>query len=158
MNGVATLAAADRADLFNETGAQSGLPGALVEKDFWVSWTLLQLFTMEELKGHVVFKGGTALSKVFNAIRRFSEDVDLIIDSRCSASPATPTRRRRLRSASGASSSRRCWSPATRSSRERSSPRCEAASRPSWDPAVGNCEHAAEPTAVPLWSSSTRRP
>jgi hypothetical protein len=80
VNKVATLSPAERAELFRETGARRGLPGALVEKDFWVCWTLGQLFDMPSLRGHIVFKGGTSLSKVFNAIRRFSEDIDLIVD------------------------------------------------------------------------------
>ena len=41
------------------------LPAALRGKDFWVCWTLLQLFTIPAFTGHIVFKGGTALSKVF---------------------------------------------------------------------------------------------
>ncbi len=69
-----------RADLFRETANRIGLPAALVEKDFWVCWTLKQLFSIDGLKGKILFKGGTSLSKIFNAIRRFSEDIDLAID------------------------------------------------------------------------------
>lgn len=80
MNKVARLSPDERQQLFTETSARRGLPAALIEKDFWVCWVLLQLFTIPELQGHVVFKGGTSLSKVFHAIQRFSEDIDLIID------------------------------------------------------------------------------
>lgn len=69
-----------RADLFRETANRIGLPPALVEKDFWVCWTLKQLFSIDGLKGKILFKGGTSLSKIFNAIRRFSEDIDLAVD------------------------------------------------------------------------------
>src|SRR6185437_11131239 len=80
MNTMAMRPPAERAEIFRETGARRGLPAALVEKDFWVCWTLRQLFTIPAFHGHIVFKGGTSLSKVFGAIRRFSEDIDLIID------------------------------------------------------------------------------
>ncbi len=52
----------------------------IVEKDFWVSWTLARIFEVEAVAAHVVFKGGTSLSKVFGAIQRFSEDIDLAVD------------------------------------------------------------------------------
>lgn len=74
------MSAAERAELFRETAARRGLLAPLVEKDFWVCWMLLQLFAMPSLRGHIVFKGGTSLSKVFGVIKRFSEDIDLIID------------------------------------------------------------------------------
>jgi len=51
-----------------------------VEKDFWVCWLLKQLFTIPELDGWLTFKGGTSLSKCFNLIQRFSEDIDLAVD------------------------------------------------------------------------------
>jgi hypothetical protein len=53
---------------------------AVVEKDFWVCWILRRLFTLPSAPGSMIFKGGTSLSKVFNAIARFSEDVDLSFD------------------------------------------------------------------------------
>ena len=61
MDGVARNTAEFRADLFRETGSRIGLPAALVEKDFWVCWTLKQLFSIEDLKGKLLFKGGTSL-------------------------------------------------------------------------------------------------
>jgi Nucleotidyl transferase AbiEii toxin, Type IV TA system len=53
-----------------------------VEKDFWVCWTLGRLFAHPALSRLLMFKGGTSLSKVFNLIERFSEDIDLILDWR----------------------------------------------------------------------------
>ena len=53
---------------------------AVVEKDFWVCWTLRRLFAMPDAPACMVFKGGTSLSKVFNATDRFSEDVDISFD------------------------------------------------------------------------------
>lgn len=49
----------------------------LLEKDFWVCWLLGVLFVEPEVAPHLVLKGGTSLAKVFGAIDRFSEDVDL---------------------------------------------------------------------------------
>ena len=48
----------------------------LLEKDIWVVATLDVLFA-GPFSGHLIFKGGTSLSKVWQAIRRFSEDVDI---------------------------------------------------------------------------------
>ncbi len=80
MDTIATMPRGDRADLFRETAARMGLPPALIEKDFWVCWTLGQLFTIESLREVLLFKGGSSLSKVFNLINRFSEDIDLAVD------------------------------------------------------------------------------
>jgi predicted nucleotidyltransferase component of viral defense system len=66
-------------DLFTQAGAETGLPPFAIEKDAWVTLVLRMLFT-SDLFEHIVFKGGTSLSKVFDLIKRFSEDVDLAID------------------------------------------------------------------------------
>jgi predicted nucleotidyltransferase component of viral defense system len=49
----------------------------IVEKDFWVCWTLKELFQLPAFGEHLIFKGGTSLSKVFKVIERFSEDIDV---------------------------------------------------------------------------------
>jgi len=51
----------------------------ILEKDIWICWTLEKLFSMPNAHP-MAFKGGTSLSKVFNLIERFSEDVDITID------------------------------------------------------------------------------
>ncbi len=51
-----------------------------VEKDLWVCWTLRELFSLPGIGEHLTFKGGTSLSKAWKLIRRFSEDIDLIVD------------------------------------------------------------------------------
>ena len=71
--------ALERALIIQETAARRGLPTVMVEKDFWVSWTLAVLFAHPEFGGQLVFKGGTSLSKVFAIIDRFSEDIDLSV-------------------------------------------------------------------------------
>jgi predicted nucleotidyltransferase component of viral defense system len=57
-----------------------GLDAASVEKDFWVCWTLREIFALPGIGGHITFKGGTSLSKAWKLIQRFSEDIDLIVD------------------------------------------------------------------------------
>lgn len=71
---------ADLRRFFQEAGAQRGIAPHIVEKDFWVCWLLRLVFSDPELGGHLVFKGGTSLSKVFGLIQRFSEDIDLSVD------------------------------------------------------------------------------
>ena len=57
-----------------------GLQAVSVEKDFWVCWTLRELFTIPGVGEHLTFKGGTSLSKACKLIQRFSEDIDIIVD------------------------------------------------------------------------------
>jgi hypothetical protein len=81
MDKVALLRADDRAALFGETGAARGIANTIIEKDFWVCWTLKRLFELQQEDAPtLIFKGGTSLSKAFGAIRRFSEDIDLSFD------------------------------------------------------------------------------
>ena len=81
MDKVALLPANDRAALFRETGAARGVADTIIEKDFWVCWTLKRLFALQGGEfASLVFKGGTSLSKAYGAIRRFSEDIDLSFD------------------------------------------------------------------------------
>jgi len=82
LDRIATGPASDRRDLFTEAAGRLGMNPAIVEKDFWVCWILKRLFSEPELRGQMVFKGGTSLSKVYGLIDRFSEDIDLILDWR----------------------------------------------------------------------------
>ncbi len=63
-----------------EASAQLNLFEIAVEKDFWVCWILGKLFGLPEWGEHLTFKGGTSLSKCWNLIERFSEDIDIVID------------------------------------------------------------------------------
>ena len=65
--------------LFTETAAQKGMMPFAVEKDWWVVRTLEIIFKTSAAE-HLVFKGGTSLSKSWDLIHRFSEDIDLAID------------------------------------------------------------------------------
>lgn len=77
MDDIARLAVTDRTELFAATADRRGLTTEIIEKDFWVCWTLKRLFTLPDPPAGLLFKGGTSLTKVFGIIERFSEDVDL---------------------------------------------------------------------------------
>jgi hypothetical protein len=76
-----TLSRQDRLEALGVAATQSGRPVHLLEKDVWVVWALGALFT-SELGEHLVFKGGTSLSKAYDVIGRFSEDIDVTYDVR----------------------------------------------------------------------------
>jgi len=78
------LSANDRRDALGVAADRSGRPAHLLEKDVWVVWALAALYG-SPLGEHLVFKGGTSLSKAYKVIRRFSEDVDLTYDIRAIA-------------------------------------------------------------------------
>jgi predicted nucleotidyltransferase component of viral defense system len=79
LDQIAQLDSAERAEVFRESGTRLGIASPVIlEKDYWVCWSLGKLFVPEILEG-LVFKGGTSLSKAYGLIRRFSEDVDLTI-------------------------------------------------------------------------------
>ena len=80
MKNVAILSNDERQELFRNTADKMGLHDAIIEKDFWVCYTLDYLFHRSKWKKCIAFKGGTSLSKAFHLIHRFSEDIDLILD------------------------------------------------------------------------------
>ena len=65
--------------VLTQAANKTGLPVQAVEKDLWVTVVLQMVFALP-VANHLVFKGGTSLSKVWRVIRRFSEDIDLAID------------------------------------------------------------------------------
>jgi hypothetical protein len=75
-----TLTAADRRLALEQAESHLRLPAASIEKDFWVCFTLRELFSLPDWKDNLTFKGGTSLSKAWGLIERFSEDIDLVID------------------------------------------------------------------------------
>jgi hypothetical protein len=75
------MSGAERREALLVAAERSARPPHLLEKDIWVVWALRHLFTGAQAE-HLVFKGGTSLSKAWGVIRRFSEDVDLTYDVR----------------------------------------------------------------------------
>jgi hypothetical protein len=78
------LSVEDRREALSVAADRSGRPAHLLEKDVWVVWALATLYG-SPLGENLVFKGGTSLSKAYQVIRRFSEDVDLTYDIRALA-------------------------------------------------------------------------
>ena len=104
MSAFAQLSVSERAAFVGEAAARLDVLPVIVEKDFWVCWMLGQIFRSPQVGTHLVFKGGTSLSKVFGAIRRFSEDVDLSVappllgwdESQLDDAPSPNQRRKRM--------------------------------------------------------------
>ncbi len=69
----------DRLAFINEAAARRDVTPIIIEKDFWVCWTLRRLMEDPILGSNLTFKGGTSLSKAYGIIERFSEDIDLTI-------------------------------------------------------------------------------
>lgn len=73
------LAPDEQAEILQTCAGKLGRRAEHLEKDVWICWVLQALFTMSD-RLPMAFKGGTSLSKVYGAIRRFSEDVDVTVD------------------------------------------------------------------------------
>lgn len=71
----------EQSQIYRTLASRLGRSPVVLEKDVWVCWVLQTLFTMPD-RLPMAFKGGTSLSKVFGAIARFSEDVDITLDYR----------------------------------------------------------------------------
>lgn len=80
MKFLSELTTKERKDVFLEAEKRLGLRARAIEKDFWICWILKRIFELPEIGNNLTFKGGTSLSKGYNLIKRFSEDVDLTID------------------------------------------------------------------------------
>lgn len=65
-------------DAIRFTAQKMKLKPEYIEKDYWVTYALFIIFK-SEIGKDTIFKGGTALSKCYNMIERFSEDIDLVV-------------------------------------------------------------------------------
>ena len=79
MNKFLSLTDSQRKNVYESISHKVNLPAQVVEKDFWVTAVLQTVFSLP-IAEHLVFKGGTSLSKGWKLIERFSEDIDLAID------------------------------------------------------------------------------
>lgn len=68
----------DFAAFLAAAATESELPEAFVEKDYWITEILRTIATT--LGERAIFKGGTSLSKGWDLLDRFSEDIDLFVD------------------------------------------------------------------------------
>jgi len=65
-------------DAIRFTAQQMKLKPEYIEKDYWVTYALFTIFK-SEIGTETIFKGGTALSKCYQMVERFSEDIDLVV-------------------------------------------------------------------------------
>ena len=74
-----SLSQEERREALEVASTLSGRRALLLEKDIWVVFTLRAL-AESSFGGDLTFKGGTSLAKAYQAIRRFSEDLDMTYD------------------------------------------------------------------------------
>jgi hypothetical protein len=79
MDAFLQLSAEERREACRIAEERISLRAASIEKDFWICWTLRELFALPGIGGHLTFKGGTSLSKGWKLIERFSEDLDVTV-------------------------------------------------------------------------------
>jgi predicted nucleotidyltransferase component of viral defense system len=65
-------------DAVRASSEHKGLPEIFIEKDYWLTVALNKIY-QSEVACYVVFKGGTSLSKCYDNVNRFSEDIDLVL-------------------------------------------------------------------------------
>lgn len=80
MDAFLQLTAEERREACRIAEERISLRAASIEKDFWICWTLRELFALPGIGEHLTFKGGTSLSKGWKLIERFSEDLDVTVD------------------------------------------------------------------------------
>ena len=70
-----SLSPQEKREFLEQAAKSLGTQAVIIEKDIWLCWVLMVVFLRCDIAK--LFKGGTSLSKLYNAIERFSEDVDL---------------------------------------------------------------------------------
>jgi predicted nucleotidyltransferase component of viral defense system len=78
-NNFIELPKQNKINVFAEVAARKAIPAVAVEKDWWVTAVLHALFSLPYSE-HLSFKGGTSLSKCWNLVERFSEDIDIALN------------------------------------------------------------------------------
>jgi predicted nucleotidyltransferase component of viral defense system len=79
MNKFKNLTTEQQTAIFEQVANRKMLPPVAIEKDWWVTTVLRALFSLP-YAGNLSFKGGTSLSKCYNVIERFSEDIDIAVN------------------------------------------------------------------------------
>ena len=73
------LSKKERLEIYQEVHNKNGLSKIIIEKDWWITAVLRALFSLPYAE-NLSFKGGTSLSKCYNLIERFSEDIDIAVN------------------------------------------------------------------------------
>jgi len=76
---LSNLSVIEKIETFNKVQEYINLNTKSIEKDWWVTAVIRALFSLPYAE-HLLFKGGTSLSKCWHIIERFSEDVDIAIN------------------------------------------------------------------------------
>ena len=79
MNKFTDLQQVEQVKYIDGLTLEYNLSTVAIEKDWWISVVLRALFALPYAK-NLSFKGGTSLSKCYNLIERFSEDIDIAVD------------------------------------------------------------------------------
>ncbi len=79
MDIVALATDRQRESVFIDVAGKLNLPPCVVERDFWISWSLGKIFANPELRDILRLNGGVSISKAYNIIERISPDVDLVL-------------------------------------------------------------------------------
>ena len=79
MNKFGNLTTEQQIAIIEQAANRKALPPVAVEKDVWVTAVLRALFALPYAE-NLSFKGGTSLSKCYNLIERFSEDIDIAVN------------------------------------------------------------------------------
>tara|TARA_Y100001968_G_C19410660_1_gene746125 strand:+ start:1083 stop:2114 length:1032 start_codon:yes stop_codon:yes gene_type:complete len=74
-----SLSKDEQSFILQKSANSNGLQPEMIHKDLWICFLLEKISLLPET---IIFKGGTSLSKGFNLINRFSEDIDLTVDHR----------------------------------------------------------------------------
>jgi len=76
---ITDLSKKERLEIYQEAHHTLGLSKIIIEKDWWITAVLRSLFALPYAE-NLSFKGGTSLSKCWNLIERFSEDIDIAVN------------------------------------------------------------------------------
>jgi len=76
---LSNLSVREKIETFSKAQEHINLHTKSIEKDWWVTAVIRALFSLPYAE-HLLFKGGTSLSKCWHIIERFSEDVDIAIN------------------------------------------------------------------------------
>lgn len=64
MDKFALLSDQERKEILQEASKRRGLKEIILEKDFWVFWTLERLYSNPKIAPYLTFKGGTSLQGI----------------------------------------------------------------------------------------------
>lgn len=82
MRRIVSLQNEELKDIIDKTSSMTHITQVIIEKDLWNCYFLDYLFNRSKYRDFYIFKGGTSLSKCYKMIDRYSEDLDIVLDSK----------------------------------------------------------------------------